>query len=342
MVAGYGWPYAVWAAVRNNIQIAGSGRRSSHLGDSSNEGVALVKILLICFIAEHNLPFTIVDHMINLCKVMFPDSAIAQGMSMKKTKCTDLTRKLSKCVTAELVNKLKQHKFSVIVDKSTDVGTTKCLTVLVKYYDPDTKVIQTGILELIDMYDDNKECVGSTGENLFELLMKTFTSHEIPLDNFVGFAADGAANIMGERNSLSSRLRDAMPGITIFKCICHSIHLCASEAAKTLPRHCETKHSFKQAQQFLELKPHKILHACQTRWLSLHQAVDRILEQWEALKLYFKNNIAEERLKSVEYILKDLNDPSVFLYLNFLNFILPSFSRLNLMFQRDGPTIDLL
>ncbi|MPD05576.1 hypothetical protein E2C01_101326 [Portunus trituberculatus] len=76
---------------------------------------------------------------------MFPDSAIAQGMSMKKTKCTDLTRKLSKCVTAELVNKLKQHKFSVIVDESTDVGTTKCLTVLVKYYDPDTKMGLMGL-----------------------------------------------------------------------------------------------------------------------------------------------------------------------------------------------------
>lgn len=325
--------------------------------DSSNTGVAMAKILMICFIAEHNLPFTIADHMIDLCKVMFPDSAIAQGMCMKRTKCTELTKTLSKCVTSELLKKLKHHKFSVIIDESTDVSTTKCLTVLVKYYDPDTKHIEIGTLELIDMYDDNRESVGSTGENLFEILLHTFNSNQIPLHNFVGFAADGASNIMGEHNSLSSRLRDAMPGITIFKCICHSIHLCASEAAKTLPRHCEDllrnvytyfshsakrKHSFKQAQLFLELKPHKILHACQTRWLSLHQAVARIIEQWEALKLYFKDHVAEERLKSVEYILKDLNDPSIFLYFNFLNFILPSFSRLNLMFQRDAPTVHLL
>lgn len=102
------------------------------------------------------------------------------------------------------------------------------------------------------------------------------------------------------------------------------------------------KHNFKQAQLLLELKPHKMLHACQTRWLSLHQAVARILEQWEALKLYFTNNVTEERLKSVEYIVEHLNDPSVFLYLNFLIFILLSFSRLNLMFQKDGPTIHLL
>lgn len=326
-------------------------------GDGTNVNVALAKILMICFIAEHNLPFTIVDHMVELCKVMFPDSAIAQSMNMRKTQCTELTRSLGNCITSELIQKLKQHKFSVIIDESTDVSTTKCLTVLVKYYDPDTTLIHTGTLELIDMYDNNKECIGSTGENLYELLIHTFTSNQIPLDNLVGFAADGASNIMGEHNSLSSRLRDAMPGINIFKCICHSIHLCASEAAKTLPRHCEDllrniytyfshsakrKHNFKEAQLFLELKPHKILHACQTRWLSLHQAVTRILEQWEALKLYFTNNVADERLKSVEYIVEHLNDPSVFLYFNFLNFILPSFTRLNLMFQKEGPTVHLL
>lgn len=333
-------------------------RQGGHVhGDGANVNVALAKILMICFIAEHNLPFTIVEHMIDLCKVMFPDSAIAQSMNMKKTKCSELTRSLGNCITSELIQKLKQHKFSVIIDESTDVSTTKCLTVLVKYYDPDANIIHTGTLELIDMYDNNRECIGSTGENLYELLIHTFTSNQIPLDNFVGFAADGASNIMGEHNSLSSRLRDAMPGITIFKCICHSIHLCASEAAKTLPRHCEDllrniytyfshsakrKHNFKQAQLFLELKPHKILHACQTRWLSLHQAVTRILEQWEALKMYFTNNVTEERLKSVEYIVEHLNDPSVFLYFSFLNFILPSFTRLNLMFQKDGPTIHFL
>lgn len=98
----------------------------------SNVGVALAKILLICFIAEHNLPFSTADHMIDLCKVMFPDSTIAQGMCMKKTKCTELTITLSKCVTNELVRNLQKYKFSVIVDESTDVSTTKCLTVIVK------------------------------------------------------------------------------------------------------------------------------------------------------------------------------------------------------------------
>lgn len=72
-----------------------------------------------------------------------------------------------------------------------------------------------------------------------KICIQCLKHHSIPLDNFIGFAADGAANILGENNSLSSRLRASVPGLPIFKCICHSIHLCASEAAKCLPRHCE-------------------------------------------------------------------------------------------------------
>lgn len=44
----------------------------------------------------------------------------------------------------------------------------------------------------------------------------------------------------------------------------------------------------------------------------------------------------------MEYIVKDLKDPSVFLYFNFLNLILPTFTKLNLLFQRDTPTVHLL
>lgn len=336
------------------LQPQGERQQLVHHVDTSPNNAT---ILMICFIAEHNLPFTLSDHMVELCKVMFPDSAIAQGTCMKRTKCSDVAKTLGTCIASALVTKLKKYEFSVIVDESTDVSSTKCLCVIVKYFDIDARTINTEILELIDVYGSDDENVGSTGESLYSRLMKTLNTYHIPPDNFVGFAADGASNVMGDQNSLCSRLRTTFPGITIMKCICHSIHLCASEAVKTLPRHCEDlirnmytyfshsakrKHQFRQAQLFLELKPNKILHACQTRWLSLHQAVARVLEQWEALKMYFSTIESEERLKTVEYIAKDLKIPSLFLYLNFLNYILPIFNSVNLLFQRDTTTIHLV
>lgn len=61
--------------------------------DNVNVGdqIKLATIMMICFLAEHNLTFLIADHLTDLCKAMFPDSAIAQGLHLKRTKCTELT-----------------------------------------------------------------------------------------------------------------------------------------------------------------------------------------------------------------------------------------------------------
>lgn len=129
-------------------------------------GVTLATILMVCFIAEHNLPFNIADHFVELCKRMFPDSAIAQNMCMKKTKCTEVIKNLGRCVTTEFVEKLRKYKFSVIIDESTDVSNTKCLTLIVRYFDVDDNKIKLATLGLIDMYNNARECAGSSGQNL--------------------------------------------------------------------------------------------------------------------------------------------------------------------------------
>ncbi|KAK4307738.1 hypothetical protein Pmani_020528 [Petrolisthes manimaculis] len=50
-------------------------------------GVAYATILFAVFLAEHNLPFSISDHLFNLNKRMFPDSKIAAAMVMNRNKC---------------------------------------------------------------------------------------------------------------------------------------------------------------------------------------------------------------------------------------------------------------
>lgn len=214
--------------------------------------------------------------------------------------------------------------------------------------------IKTSLLDLINIYDNHGS---ASGEALFNTIMTCLTSHSIPLSNLIGFAADGASNIMASLNSVTSRLKSARPGISVFKCVAHTIHLCSSEAAKTLPRACEDvvrniynffahsarrKYEFKEYQLFCNVKPHKILHPCATRWLPLHMAVKRILGQWEPLKFYFSSIVLEERLVAVDNIYGALNDPQNFLYLTFLDYILPKLNTFNLIFQSKGPTLHLL
>ncbi|XP_064106824.1 uncharacterized protein LOC135215802 [Macrobrachium nipponense] len=207
--------------------------------DSSTPNeVNTATFLLACFIAENYLPFTTADKLVDLMNGMFPDSAIAQGLFMKRAKCTDVIRTMGKTVTNSLVKKLRTNKFSVIMDESTDVSTTKSCAVIVRFYDSHEQKITTAMLDLVNVYDSNN-VQGFPGENLCTLLIDMLTKYDIPLGNFIGFVADGTSNIMGEYNSLCSRLKILSPVLTVFNCICHSIDLCVSEAAKPLPRHCE-------------------------------------------------------------------------------------------------------
>jgi hypothetical protein len=54
--------------------------------DSLAAKVAKAELVLTAFMAEHNTPFLQADHLVECCKIVFPDSEIAQKMSLKRTK----------------------------------------------------------------------------------------------------------------------------------------------------------------------------------------------------------------------------------------------------------------
>lgn len=88
------------------------------------------------------------------------------------------------------------------------------------------------------------------------------------------------------------------------------------------------------------MRPHKILKPCQTRWLSLHSCIKRILEQLNALKLFFQSeNLLDKKTKE---IFDGIHDIHFELYLNFLDYVLPFLTSLNMLFQNDKPQIHIL
>ncbi|KAG5897671.1 hypothetical protein JTB14_011481 [Gonioctena quinquepunctata] len=102
--------------------------------------------------------------------------------------------------------------------------------------------------------------------------------------NVTGFAADGTNSLMGSQGSSKVLLEKDVPSLFVLKCICHSVAFCSSYACNKLPRgpedlvrdiHGYFKNSykrvteFKEFQEFVEAKPHKLLRKCDTPWLSL-------------------------------------------------------------------------
>jgi len=163
--------------------------------------------------------------------------------------------------------------------------------------------------------------------------------------------------MMGSSNGIQARFKSKIPNLFVLGCICHSMHLCSSIACLKLPSAMEDlardiysyfKNSskrlneFAEFQTFLYLKPHKILKVSQTRWLSIEAVVNRILEQWSALELFFTRAALEDNLQSAKTILNALRNPIYKIYYMFLSFILEIINKINLLFQNRKPLITQL
>ncbi|CAG5029609.1 unnamed protein product [Parnassius apollo] len=298
---------------------------------SKNKVVTATEIKLAGFLVEHNIAFQTADHMSDLINGILEDFGVEHKIAMKRTKATAvITEVIGESEKSSLDKKLKTEKFSVMPDESTDVSTHKASCIIVRYYDVEENKIVSKFWDLCKIFSSDDE---KTAEE------------------------DGCNVMMGGNNSVASRLKKNLPGMFVMKCVCHSAHLCASESCKQLPRRCEdlareiysffknsSKRQFRlqQFQEFVSASPHKILHPSQTRWLSLVVVVDRLLEQWDALKLFFTDCWLNERLVSTELIFNSLNDPFMQLYYLFLSWILPKFTNFNKLFQSEKVVITCL
>lgn len=320
---------------------------------AEDEKAKYAELKLAAFMAEHKIAHASMDHLSDLLADAFPDSNIAKNVKMKHTKLqVVINNVLGDSEKVDLCADLKSQKFSVLIDESTDISSIKTMCVVVRYYDPKIGRVVSRFWDLIDLFGDGNVDHTTTAKRLFEVVIKSFEDSCIPLKNIVGFGSDGCNTMMGCNNSVSTRFRQLCPGIVILKCICHSLHLCSSEACKELPPECETlarniynhfktsskrQSQLKAFQEFCDTKIHKILRPAQTRWLSLSSVVNRILEQWDALALYFDDKWLEDHETRELHIA--LRDPIQKAYFYFLSWMLPKFTKTNAYFQSESTVL---
>ncbi|VEN57131.1 unnamed protein product [Callosobruchus maculatus] len=91
------------------------------------------ELRLAAFVAEHDLPFSIMEHLPKLIQAICPDSKIAEELKCSITKSHALVEHiLGKESLNNLCQDLRQHKFSLIIDESTDRSTIKHLCLVVR------------------------------------------------------------------------------------------------------------------------------------------------------------------------------------------------------------------
>ncbi|XP_018791070.1 PREDICTED: uncharacterized protein LOC108970252 [Bactrocera latifrons] len=88
----------------------------------------------------------------------------------------------------KIVDQLKQIKFSLIVDETTDVSTKKSLVLIARYFHHLTKTISDKCLGLISV-------VNADARSIYSSIKEFFNEQGVPLENIIGLATDGA-NVM--------------------------------------------------------------------------------------------------------------------------------------------------
>jgi len=179
---------------------------------------------------------------------------------------------------------LQNHKFSILIDKSTDISDTK-VCVLAQYISPLDKKVKTQLLELIALDATNCSAI-----KIFKSFKKLLEDKKIPITNIIGMASDNASVMIGSHNSFASHLKLQVSGLILLKCICHSFAIVASKACEKLLKHVKIRSistyisgSAKRSailcefQDFFAGERNKILKLSNTRWLILHKCVVRLL-----------------------------------------------------------------
>ena len=86
------------------------------------------------------------------------------------------------------------------------------------------------------------------------------------------------------------------------------------------------------------LKKHKLLKLCETRWLSREAVINRILEQWDALALFFQWQAAVDKVDGAGQILglQTMNQAGTKHMLLFVAYILGKVNCMNIEFQAEN------
>lgn len=231
-----------------------------------------------------------------LNKSIFKDSEIVHHFNLGRTK----TEALVECVLAPhslemILNQIKNNPYSICIDAS-NKGNLKLFPVAVRYFDENSGTQNA----IIDFYEDSNE----TSLEIFKKLIKSIEQVNLNENKLTSFGADSANVNYGRNNSVYVHLKNHFSNTNLIagRCNVHVLHNTCKHGLKLLSHDVESfvlkvysefSSSAKELQvlkefcEFVNCKYSNIIKHVPTRFLSLYDAVDRVLQNWPALKSYF-------------------------------------------------------
>ncbi|XP_066950810.1 zinc finger protein 862-like [Macrobrachium rosenbergii] len=275
-----------------------------------------------------------------------------RDLQLHRTKCSNLIKNvLGPEMKNQLITDIGSTPYSLIIDESTDITTNKQLCLVIRYYSQAKRSMISTFLGLVIARRNVSKC--SELQALTDAICKFLGEVGLNIGQCLGLGTDGASVLCGTNNSVLTKLQEKNPSIIGVRCVCHSLQLACSKAVEAMPRSVDflahqtyNWFSFSSSRQtaYKDIykainngtSPLKIMAPSGTRWLSIFQCVERILSQWDELKLHFQLAKSKEKCYTAEMLHQMYADPVNKLYLEFLKPILGEFNRVNKLFQGEN------
>ncbi|KAK3930911.1 SCAN domain-containing protein 3 [Frankliniella fusca] len=147
-----------------------------------------------------------VDHLTELLKQVGKGSPL-ENLKLHRTKLSKLVvNVIAPVMLANLVQDIGTSTFSLIIDESTDISTTKFLAVMIKFYSNSDNKIKTEFLGLLEVY---RATANALWTSLKEYLIKLGLDYK---NQCTGLGTDGASTLCGGNHSVFVLMRAEFPG----------------------------------------------------------------------------------------------------------------------------------
>lgn len=177
---------------------------------------------LALFVAVHT-SINVADHLTKTVKSCHGGNA--SDVMMSRTKCAALIRNVwhphfQRSLAQDVIG-----CYSLIVDESTDVGTTKFLGVVVKYLSRSKDKIVSTFLKL-------QEIDHGDADSIVAAIRTVLIEFGLDIQRMVGLGTDNANVMVGHIGGVYTKLKVEVKHLILIPCVYHSLQLAISETCK--------------------------------------------------------------------------------------------------------------
>lgn len=316
-----------------------------------NDSVVRAEALFAISLAVKGIPFSYADTATKILPQMFPDSQIAGKVSCGRTKASYMISDgLGPYFKKKVVEELSRPDvyYSIQIDETPKPEQrVQQLDVLVRYF---SRKQQRVVIEHLESFNLGR----ATADIIVDCIERSIT--ELPKEKLLCFFSDGPNTMKSVKKKLKESVHINI--LDIGECNLHKVHnsfgtgLTAFGADVELLvmdvyyffKHAVRSSQFSSQQKDLGIPEHIFLRHVNNRWLTFQCSLERVLEQYDALKAYFHRAADTRPTSSALHrrLAAALADKQLLAKMLFLRNIAELFTGFQALFQRQELLIHIV